>query len=168
MRNFHCFADLLKCLALVCLLLSSNEIVWGQTLNKKLPSVYLSFNGYLNDSKGMGMARMALHNNTKWPIILTRRMGSVLDGNVPLAYTIELATGCYDPLLAVDVISRIKLMPGKTINFIVPINEFSQGSKIYVEFAFSWEKQEEEYSNLYEPIHRVYFYVRDLPSRNKK
>lgn len=169
MKNLHRFASLLLiCLVLCFLVISSNEVVQCQTLNKKLPSVYLSFKEYLNDGEGDEMVRMILRNNTKWPIIVTRLTGSALKGDIPLAYIIELATGCREERLTIDVIMRVKLMPGKAVSFAVPSDDFSQGSKIYVEFAYSWEKQEYGKPYLNEPVHRAYFSALDLPPQSNK
>lgn len=169
MNHLHCFGSLLfRCLALLLLLINYNELVQGQTLDKKLPSVYLSFKEYLNDNEGKEIIRMALRNNTTWPIIVTRLTGPALKGDIPLTYIIELATGCRDERLTVDVIMRVKLMPGKAVNFTVPRDDFSQGSKIYVEFTFPWEKREYGKPHLSEPVHRAYFSSRDLPPQSKQ
>jgi hypothetical protein len=168
MKNTDLYGSLLlRCLALLFLLISSNWFVHGQTLNNKLPSVYLRFKEYINDDEGGEMARLTLRNNTKWPIIVTRLTGPALNGDVPLAYIIELTKGCRDERLTVDVIMRVKLMPGKAVSFAVPLDDFSQSSKIYIEFSFPWETNDNGKLRIYEPIHRAYFAAYDLPPRSK-
>ena len=169
MKDLYSFASLLlRCPALLFLLISSDGTVQGQTLNNKLPSVYLRFKEYVNDNDGNEMARLTLRNNTKWPIIVERRFETTLKGDVFLTYVIELATGCRDERLRMDVVMSLKLKPGKGVSFAVPIDDFTQGSKIYVEFAFPWENQDNGNLRIYEPIHRAYFAAYDLPSRSKK
>lgn len=168
MKELHNFASLLlRCLALLLLLISSSGVAQGQKLNGKLPSVYISFKEYLRDNEGEEMARLTLRNNTKWPIIIIRPMGPALKGDVLLPYTIELATGCRDDRLSFDVVMSLALKPGKSASFTVPIDDFSQGSKIYVEFGFPWENQQNRNLRLYEPVHRAYFSAYDLPPRSK-
>jgi hypothetical protein len=168
MKDLYSFARMLvRCLTLLFLLISSNGAVQGQTLNNKLPSVYLRFKEDVNDNDGEEMARLTLRNNTKWPIIVERRFEPTLKGDVFLTYVIELATGCRDERYRVDVVMSTTLKPGNVVSFAVPLDDFSQGSKIYVEFSFPWETKDNGTLRIHEPIHRAYFSAYDLPPRSK-
>ncbi len=121
MKNIPQIAGLLlRYLTILFLLINADGVVQGQKLRNKLPSVYISFKEYFNDDEGKEMVRLVLRNNTKWPIILTQPMGPALKGDFLIAPIIELATGCRDERLYIDVVRQIKLRSGKSVSFAVP------------------------------------------------
>lgn len=145
-------------------------VTHGQKINSTKPGVYLSFKEYTentpsaeNDSVGV---RLILHNNTRWTIFYTRLMQSSLPKDVPVSYIIELTTGCRVERFTTDVIMTSKIMPGKTVSFVVPKSEFSVGSKVYVEFFYSWEPRLKKTHQI-EAVHRAYFASSHLPFQNK-
>jgi len=79
-----------------------------------------------------------------------------------MIYTIELPTGCRDVRRHVEVVTRGKLLAGKTASFVVRREDFSNGSAIYVGFQFSWETDHGSKVRG-EAIHRAYFFASDLP-----
>jgi len=142
------------------------HVAVGQRLNKKRPSVYLTFKEFVprtsdeNDrSKGV---RLVLHNNTKWPISYGSWPEPVLKGDVSIVYIIQLETGCRVIRRHVDVITRGTLLPGNSISFVVPHDDFQNGSQIYVEFEFAWELEQGR-SLPKGTSHRAYLFSHELP-----
>ena len=78
-----------------------------------------------------------------------------------MIYTIELETGCRDTRRHLDVVTGGKLLPGKTVSFTVPQEDFPKDSEIFVEFDFSWELVKGERVRN-EAVHRAYFFSNDL------
>lgn len=80
-----------------------------------------------------------------------------------MIYNIESgADGCNIGRRHLDVVTGGRLMPGRSVSFTVPREDFPEGSKIYVRFVFSWElDNDHEFPG--EAEHRAYFYSSDLP-----
>ena len=138
----------------------------SQKLNPKLPAVYITFKELVNKtaseanpSKG---ARLVLHNNTRWSIRYGEWLEPALPGDVALIYTLELEDGRLAPSRHLDVVTRGKLLPGKTITFTVPREDFPKNSQLFVEFDFSWELSKGERLRD-EAVHRAYFLSIDMP-----
>ena len=55
-----------------------------------------------------------------------------------------------------------KLLPGKSVNFTVPQEDFPKCSQLFVDFDFSWELSRGERLRD-EVVHRTYFLSIDLP-----
>jgi hypothetical protein len=138
----------------------------AQKLNTKRPSVFLSFGEFVKKTADVAYpsegARLVLHNNTRWPIYYQKNYDPTA-GAASIIYIIELEDGKRDVRNRVDVVSTGKLMPGKTLSFVVPRRDFPRGSEIYVEFNFSWELDQGERVRR-EAVHRAYFLSSDLPS----
>lgn len=152
-----------------CMLLLSFDmtISQGQKINRKRPSVYLTFRGFVpKTAEGMPASqggRLVLHNNTQWPVYYGKWLEPTLPGDVPMIYNIEQANGCIEERRHTEVVETSKLMPGKTVSFVVPREDFPKGSNIFVRFWFSWEVSPEKgYGE--EVEHRTYFYLRYLPN----
>ena len=108
-------------------------------------------------------ARLVLHNNTRWPIRYGEWMEPALPGDVAVIYTTELDTRCLDRISRhLDVVTEGKLLPGKSVNFTVPQEDFPKYSQLFVEFDFSWELSKGERLRD-EVVHRAYFLSIDLP-----
>ena len=152
------------CLLLVFVAVSMAK---GQKVNSRLPSVYLTFSGFVkrigDATHQLEGARLVLHNNTRWPIIYREWLDPVLSGDVPMGYTVELADGSFTGRKHVDVVTSGTLLPGKTVSFVVPKEDLPEASKVYVEFEFSWELDEGK-TVTDEVVHRAYFRSRDLPT----
>ena len=138
----------------------------AQKLNPKRPSVYLTFRDFVAKTPDPAYpsqgARLALHNNTRWPIYYTGHYDPTVAAE-QIIYIIELANGQRDPRTYVDVVrSGIKIMPGKSLIFTVPRGDFPKDSQIYVEFNFSWEVRDGD-TVRDETVHRAYFLSSDLP-----
>jgi hypothetical protein len=135
----------------------------GQRLNAKRPSVYITFKEFIDKTPDPAYpsqgARLLLHNNTRWPIHYVEHYDPTVAG-AQISYIIELADGRRDERMYTSVVFGRKLMPGKTLSFVVPRGDLPEGSQIYVTFYFSWE----EYRGRYEPDHRAYFLVSRLPA----
>jgi hypothetical protein len=138
------------------------RISYAQKIDRKRPGIYIAFKEFIAKTPDPAYpsqgARLVLHNNTRWPIYFGTHYDPTVDGQ-QISYVIELENGCYDPRLYSDVVFKGKLMPGKTLNLVVPRADFPNGSMIYVEFTFSWEV----YKGHNETVHRAYFYSSDLP-----
>jgi hypothetical protein len=158
-----------RCLTLVSLsfivLFSGTEVAQGQKLNRNLPSVYLTFKEFVPKTMGAYPsqgARLVLHNNTRWPIYYGEFAEESLPGDAPVIYEIELRDGRREERGHTDTVWTRKLMPGKTISFVVPKEDFPKRSEIYVEFSFSWELNQGRPVR-YEATHRAYFLSNKLP-----
>ena len=104
-----------------------------------------------------------LHNNTRRPIYYGEWSEESLPGDAPVIYIIELIDGCREKRLHSDTVWTRKLMPGKTVSFVVPKEDFPKGSEIYVRFNFSWELKQGD-TVRYEAMHRAYFLSSNLPN----
>jgi hypothetical protein len=136
----------------------------AQKLDNKRPGVYVTFKEFIAKTQGNHPsqgARLLLHNNTRWPIHYETHYDPNAGGQ-QIAYVIELTDGERDERMFSDVIFGGKLMPGKTLPLVVPRGNFRKGSKIYVEFNFSWELRGGE-TDRDETIHRAYFLSSNLP-----
>jgi len=138
----------------------------GQKVNRKRPSVYLTFQGFVKKTADEAYpsegARLILHNNTQWPIQYGKWLDPALRDDVAMIYTIELEAGCRDDRMHVDVVTRGELLSGKTVSFVIPRENLPKKSEIYVEFNFSWELSKGERVR-HEAVHRAYFLSSDLP-----
>lgn len=63
----------------------------------------------------------------------------------------------------IDVVSPVRLPPGKSLIFSVPRETLCKNLMIYIVYNYSWEKQSEYNTFGDEPEHRVYFHGSDLP-----
>jgi len=137
----------------------------AQKIDKKRPSLYITFGEFVKKTADVAYpsegARLVLHNNTRWPIYY-RKDYDPTAGGASIIYIIELEDGKRDVRNHVDVVSTSKLMPGKTLRFVVPRRDFPRGSEIYVEFNFSWELDHGERVRR-ESVHRAYFLSSNLP-----
>jgi hypothetical protein len=136
-----------------------------QKANKNLLSVYITFQEFLNTTSDPAYpsqgARLQLHNKTRWPIYYTEHYDPTVAGP-QISYVIELEDGRRAKRRYVDTVDTGKLMPGRTLSLVVPRGDFPKGSKIYIEFYFSWEtKNGERISD--EAVHRAYFLSSELP-----
>jgi hypothetical protein len=139
----------------------------AQKIDKEQPSVYITFAEFVKKVGGVecpsGCARLILHNNTKWPIYYTTAYDPTVEG-AAITYMIELKDGSRDIRNRTDQVMRNnRLMPGKTLSFVVPKADFPDESKIYVDFTFSWEVVSVEKNSGDQTVHRAYFRASDLP-----
>jgi hypothetical protein len=137
----------------------------AQKLNTKKPSVYLTFKEFATSSNGGSpsqIARLILHNNSRWPIQLGEWMEPTLSGDAALIYTVELDNGCFGGRRHIDVVTTRKLMPGKSLSFTVPRSDLPKYSELFVGFNFSWELTNAGRLRD-EVIHRAYFLSIALP-----
>lgn len=143
----------------------------AQIIDKRKAGVYLEFKDLIhNDSKKKDEVvgvRLVFRNNTRWPVFYVKLSESSLAPDVPMSYIIEKDNGCREERLKIDVIFRSKLMPGKSVSFKVPKEDFISGHKIYVAFAFSWEKPLGKEIHPDESTHRAYFSTFDLDKKAK-
>jgi hypothetical protein len=140
----------------------------AQRLQNELPSVYITFKEFVKNGPRMacpsGCARLILHNNTRWPIYYATAYDPTVEG-AAIVYIIELEDGSRDVRNQVDQVMRNnKLMPGKTLTFVVPKADFREKSKIYIDFSFSWEFIPAEKNIDDQAVHRAYFRANDLPT----
>lgn len=162
-RTHRFFFELHIGLALAILLSGYQSTVHGQRLDKRRPGVYLNFKELARTNDGEEGVRLNLNNNTQWPIVFTRIMESTLKNDISVSYIIEMPTGCYDERLKTDVVMKTKLMPNKTVSFVVPKEDFQNERRIYVPFSYSWEIGSDDQTHRNEASHRAYFSSRDLP-----
>ena len=139
----------------------------AQKLQSELPSIYITFKEFVKDGSGMacpsGCARLMLHNNTRWPIYYATAYDPTVEG-AAITYIIELQDGSRDVRNHVDQVMRNnRLMPGKTLSFVVPKTDFPDKSKIYIDFRFSWEVIPAKKNIGDQAVHRAYFRANDLP-----
>lgn len=156
---------LLASTILIFLMEGQVRIGLSQKLNKQRPGVFLSFKEYVKLNDGTYGARLILHNNTQWSIFFFQLMGQPLEGDIVASYVIEQENGCRDERGATDVVMKTKLAPGKTLRFVVPIEDFQERNDIYVEFHYSWETSFQKELLRNEAVHRAYFPSRNLPSK---
>jgi len=140
----------------------------AQKLHSELPSVYITFKEFIKDGPSLdcpsGCARLILHNNTRWPIHYTTAYDPTVEG-AAVTYIIELQDGSRDVRNHVDQVMRNnRLMPGKTLSFVVPKANFPEKSKIYIDFSFSWEFIPAEKNIGNQAVHRAYYRANDLPA----
>jgi hypothetical protein len=148
-------------------ILIAAHVTAAQKLNPKRPAVYITFKDFVIKTPDPAYpsqgARLTLHNNTKWPVYYGADYEPTVAGE-QIIYIIELADGQRDVRMHVDVVRRgIKLMPGKTLTFMVPRGDFPQGSMIYIEFSFSWDYVSPENNIGDQTVHRAYFRANELP-----
>lgn len=135
---------------------------YGQKLDKKRPSVYITFAEFVDSiADGASSAKFVLHNNTRWPIYYDKNYDPTV-GAGAVIYTIELEDGKRDFVSRVDVVSKDKVMPGATVSFIVSRGTLTNAKQIYVDFNFSWELNEGGTVRR-EAFHQAYFVTSDLP-----
>jgi hypothetical protein len=151
----------------LCLVLFATNLTLAQKINPKRPAVYIIFRDFVAKTPDPAYpsqgARLVLHNNTRWAIFYTGHYDPTVAGE-QIIYIIELADGQRDERKYVDVVrSGIKIMSGKTLTFMVPRADFPKGSKIYVEFSFSWDHVSAENNIGDATVHRAYFRANDLP-----
>ena|SRR5947209_7513638 len=150
-----------------CALILSGNVMSSQAqkINKNRPSVYITFKEFITKTPDQAYpsqgARLQVHNNTRWPIYYTKHYDPTVAGP-QISYIIELENGCRDERRYVDVVDIGKLMSGRMLSFVVPRGNFPKGSKIYIEFYFSWELNRSERVRD-ETVHRAYFLSKDLP-----
>ncbi len=139
---------------------------YGQKIDRKRPGVFISFGEFVKTAGGAEGARLVVHNNTQWPIYYEKNY----DPNVgagSIIYVIELEDGKRDIIPRTDVVSQGKVMPGKTVSFVVARRDFPTSSAIYVEFNFAWELNQGEIVRD-EVVHRAYFLTNRLPPWQRK
>jgi hypothetical protein len=165
-RSFS-FGRCIFAVGISCFLISrSLTVSEAQKINRKLPSVYVTFKEFIAKTPDPAYpsqgARLLIHNNTTWPIIYWTHYDPTVAGEAVI-YIIEKQDGSREQRMYVDVVSRGKLMPGKTVSLIVPREDFPKGSQIYVGFNFSWElRTDDRFRD--EAVHRAYFLSSDLPA----
>lgn len=151
--------------ALAICFCGTTTVSQGQKIDRKRPSVFISFDSFVKKKAAPGYsseaARLILHNNTRWPIYYEKNYDPMA-GAGSIIHVIEFVDGKRDVIGRIDVVSQGKLMPGESLSFLVPRREFPNGSQIYVEFNFSWELNEGETVRR-EVVHRAYFLTSDLP-----
>lgn len=155
-------------IVLVLLSISTVPNLKAQKLRNELPSVYITFKEFVKNGPGMacpsGCARLILHNNTRWAIYYATAYDPTVEG-AAVTYIIELQDGSRDVRNHVDQVMRNnRLMPGKTLTFVVPKADFPDKSKIYIDFSFSWEFIPAEKNIGDQAVHRAYFRANDLPA----
>jgi hypothetical protein len=157
---------LLAC-GLLCFILC--EIAQAQKLNRKRPGVYITFKEFVkktaDENNPREGARLVLHNNTKWPIYFSEASEGALPGDVAGPYQAEQEDGRYVWLGRIDVVSEGKVMPGKLVNFTVPLDDFPERGLIYVPFSYSWERRIRWGVLRGEAEHRAKFISGNLPRR---
>jgi hypothetical protein len=159
LRNRRLMRNGLFCVLVIC---GTMTLSYGQKIDRKRPSVFISFGEFVKKTAdGVEGARLVLHNNTQWPIYYEKNYDPTV-GAGSIIYVTELEDGKRDVMNRVDVVSKGKVMPGRTLSFVVARRNFPTGSAIYVEFNFSWELTEGETVRR-EAIHRAYFLTSSLP-----
>ena len=153
-------------LVAVCLSLCAANDALAQKINPKRPAVYVTFQSFIAKTPDPAYpsqgARLSLHNNTRWPIYYGADYAPTVAGE-QVIYIIELSDGQRDVRKHTHGSRHIKLASGKSLTFIVPRDDFPQGSKIYVEFSFSWDYVSPENNIGDQTVHRAYFRANDLP-----
>ena len=149
----------------IVVLVGSVNASQGQKINPKLPSVYLTFREFVpkTSTQPSQGARLVLHNNTRWPLRYGEWLEPTPPGDSAIIYTTEVENGCFgETRRHLDVVTERKLLPGKTVTFTVPREDFPPYSKIFVEVGFLWELVKGERVRD-EVVHRAYFLSIDLP-----
>lgn len=88
----------------------------AQKLDATKPSAYLTFKEIVRGSGNQSpsqMARLILHNNSRWPTQYGEWMEPALPGDVALIYTIELENGCFGGRRHIDVVTTRKINAGE-------------------------------------------------------
>jgi hypothetical protein len=147
-------------------MLFGTETTQGQKIDRQRAGVYLTFQRFVkqtaDDAYPSQGARLILHNNTRWPIYYGKWFEAVLPGDVAMIYNIEQEDGAVALRRHVEVVASGKLLPGKTVSFTVPQEDFLKNSEIFVRFDFSWELSQGERDSD-EAVHRAYFRSNQLP-----
>ena len=143
----------------------------AQIIDKRKAGIYLEFKELIHkDSKKkdeVDGVRLVFRNNTRWPVFYVKLTEPSLAPDVPMSYIIEKGNGCREERLKIDVILISKLMPGKSVSFAIPKEDFTPEHKIYIEFAYSWEKPLKKELHPDEATHRAYFSTFDLEKKAK-
>ena len=165
MRTF-CARQLTLALASCVLISGISRISYAQKINRKLPSVYISFKEFIAKTPDPAYpsqgARLLIHNNTRWPIVYRTHYDPTVAG-AAVIYIIEKQDGSREERSYVDDVSSGKLMPGRTLSLIVPRENFPEHSQINVEFNFLWEFSNDDRVRD-EAVHRAYFLSSNLPT----
>jgi hypothetical protein len=155
---------------IACTLILSGivTIPQAQKLNRNRPGVYLTFKEFVKKTASEAYpsegARLVLHNNTRWPVYYGEWLEPTLPGDVAMIYTIEMVEdGCSVIRRHTDIVTKGKLMPGGSVSFTVPREDFPKNSVISLTFNYSWELMREERLPR-ESRHRAYFNPKDLPA----
>jgi hypothetical protein len=148
---------------------------WGgdshaQKIDGSRPGVYLTFKEYVKraprESTPQEGARLVLHNNTRWPIYFGEWIEPALSGDVAVMYVIEQDDGRLEIRRHVDVVTEGRVMPGKSVSFTAPREDFPEKGSIYVRFEYSWERKSGR-ALRGEAQHRAYFRSGALPQGNR-
>jgi hypothetical protein len=144
----------------------SVHVAYSQKIDRKRPVVYLEFEQFIKNTSEPNTegVRLTLRNNSIWPIYYSKWLNTVLPGDVAMAYVVQLESGAWAGSRHVDVVTRGRLLPGKSATFIVPTQDLLSQSQIYVEFYFSWELQQGQVLPR-ETIHRAYISTSDFPGQ---
>lgn len=144
------------------------------TLIPNKPTVYLEIKSTNPTSNDRSKIRLALCNNTKWPIYYDIIPGSSNTSDLPILYDVEVEKrnqSSYEVFLPEigDMLSTESLPPGKSVTFLVLRKHLFEGSRIRVRFNYKWE----EIPGLgvisgTEPCHWVYFTYNTLPDSLKQ
>lgn len=136
----------------------------GQKRVRNRPSVYITFQGFVRTvSSEQPHVRLVLHNNTRWVIHYGEWLERVFSGgDAAIIYAVELKNGCLGGRGHTSVVTTGKLLPGRSISFLVPFEDFPKGSAIFLEFDYSWELIKGN-RDRNEAVHRAYFLASDLP-----
>jgi hypothetical protein len=138
----------------------------AQKLNRNRPGVYITFKEFVkktaDENNPQEGARLVLHNNTRWPIYYHEESERALPGDVAMAYKAQQEDGRYEWLGHIDVVFTSKLMPGKSVSFTVPRENFPERGLIYVTFTYSWEMDGEHFFPG-EAEHQAEFVTGELP-----
>lgn len=143
--------------------LITERVTLAQKINPKHSSVYITFKQFIAKTPDPAYpsqgARLTVHNNTRWPIYFWEHYDPTVAG-AQIAYNIiDVTNGCRIERTYSDVVFHRKLAPGKTLDFVVPREDFPSQSKIYVRFYFSFE----EFAGRKEPEHQADFLPSELP-----
>jgi len=165
LRKF-CTRQFVLAVASCVLIIGISRISYAQKINRKLPSVYITFKEFIAKTPDPAYpsqgAHLLIHNNTRWPIVYWTHYDPTVAG-AAISYIIEKEDGSREERSYVDAVSRAKLMPGRTLSLIVPRHDFPENSQIYVEFSFSWELSNDDLVRN-ESVHRAYFLSSNLPA----
>ena len=150
-------------------------------IRKHHPTVYITFEGFgkVGNSSEARMLKtkeaskfreqeqyiwLRLHNNTRWVVdIPTVDLFLTLGGVrvIHPRYQVEEGDGTRAPVNQVDKGYETSLRPGHCTFFPILREHLSDGRKIYINFRYKWE-YDNEHSPLLEPIHRVEFGSEEL------
>jgi hypothetical protein len=151
-------------------------------IRKHHPTVYITFEGFGKVGNSLEASRLKtkeasrsreagqyiwlrLHNNTRWVIdIPTVDLFLVLGGVKVIhpRYQVEEGDGTRAPVNEEDKGYWNSLRPGQAVFFPILREHLSGERKIYINFRYKWE-YDNEHSPLLEPIHRVEFGSERLP-----